>query len=383
MEKLDLRYDVRQKMLYTGNETWYGRIIEADERPYEFSLRTTDINKAKEWLEEQRAVYLLYCNAIKRGIEPDVTPLTRRTFRSKSNKTNVALEEAINAFIDYKAINNADSKTIRLYKLRLDKMLAYAKQRNIVRLKDFDVATVEDYFGLYRNLSNQSRYCVRSVGKQFFEWAIQRYSITSIVNPFLSLPKVKITHKEAKTWNAEEIQSILDNAPDVEWRAFFAVAAYTGARDNEIYKLQVDDFDDKSMTIRYLVGVKFSKERTVHVCGQLAKYLKDYIDSRIDKSGNLFLHIGNTNAKRNAMLRKVAKAAGLVTSEAEIPNIKMHRFRHSVTTAMVAAGCDLRAVAQTLGHSNPATTLSVYTHTINAETLAAATDRLWSTPSQS
>ena len=382
MDKLNLRYDIRQKMLYTGNQTWYGRIIEADERPYEFSLKTTDVNKAKEWLDEQNAIYLLYCNAIKRGVEPDVSPLTRRTFRTKSNKTNVALEEAINAFLDFKAINNADPKTIRVYGLRLNKMLDYAKERDIIRLKDFDLQVVEEYYGLFRNLSNQSRYCVRSVGKQFFEWALQRYSITSIVNPFLSLPKVKITHKESKVWNAKEIQAIIDNSPDVEWRAFFAVAAFTGARDSEIYNLLVDDYDEAAKTLRFHIGVKFGKQRSVHVSEQLAQYLKDYLDSVVDKSGNMFAHIPNTNAKRNAMLRKVAKAAGLVTNEAEIPNIKMHRFRHSVTTAMVAAGCDLRAVAQTLGHSNPATTLSVYTHTINADTLAAATDRLWASPTQ-
>ena len=157
MDKLNLRYDIRQKMLYTGNQTWYGRIIEADERPYEFSLKTTDVNKAKEWLDEQNAIYLLYCNAIKRGVVPDVSPLTRRTFRTKSNKTNVALEEAINAFLDFKAINNADPKTIRVYGLRLNKMLDYAKERDIIRLKDFDLQVVEEYYGLFRNLSNQSR----------------------------------------------------------------------------------------------------------------------------------------------------------------------------------------------------------------------------------
>lgn len=379
MDMISVRYAIRQKMAYgpTPNETWYGRIIEDGEKPCEISLKTKDKNVAKGWLDEQNAIYLLYCNAIKRGQVPDALPLTRRSLKVKSNQTSVSLEDAVDAFLKYKESNEADPKTIKLYRMRFDKMIGFCKERSINRLKDFNVKAVQDFWSTLSNQSAKSKYCIRSAGKLLFEWAIQRYSITSILNPFLSIDKPKVKTKEAKIWNADEIQAILDNAPDVEWRAFFAVAAFTGGRDNEIFSLLTEDYDAEAKTIHYHVGVKFRKERTVHVPDQLAKYLGDYLDSVLDKSGNLFKHISAYNGMRNDKLRKVAKAAGIVKDEADLKDVKMHRFRHSVTTAMVANGCDLKAVAQTLGHQNPSTTLSVYTHTVNDETLAATTNSLW------
>lgn len=50
----------------------------------------------------------------------------------------------------------------------------------------------------------------------------------------------------------------------------------------------------------------------------------------------------------------------------------LHTLRHSVATAMLAGGVDVRSVADALGHSSPAVTLSVYAHTDATRQRAAA-----------
>ncbi len=50
-------------------------------------------------------------------------------------------------------------------------------------------------------------------------------------------------------------------------------------------------------------------------------------------------------------------------------------FGHFVASAMIAKGTDVKTVADILGHSNPNTTLSVYTHAFN-EVKAKATDEI-------
>jgi integrase len=50
----------------------------------------------------------------------------------------------------------------------------------------------------------------------------------------------------------------------------------------------------------------------------------------------------------------------------------LHTLRHTVATAMLAGGVDIRSVSDALGHSSPAVTLSVYAHTDRARQRAAA-----------
>ena len=53
--------------------------------------------------------------------------------------------------------------------------------------------------------------------------------------------------------------------------------------------------------------------------------------------------------------RKIVKAAGL-------PQATLHSLRHCHASLMLADGASIKTIAERLGHSNPALTLSVYSH---------------------
>ena len=55
-----------------------------------------------------------------------------------------------------------------------------------------------------------------------------------------------------------------------------------------------------------------------------------------------------------------------------LPRVMFHALRHSSASALIAAGLDVGAVSRRLGHSNPATTLRVYTHQFAASDGEAA-----------
>ena len=57
----------------------------------------------------------------------------------------------------------------------------------------------------------------------------------------------------------------------------------------------------------------------------------------------------------SAYLRKDLEAAGL-------PRVRFHDLRHSLATIMTADGAHVAVIAGMLGHANPTTTLSTYTH---------------------
>jgi integrase len=60
-------------------------------------------------------------------------------------------------------------------------------------------------------------------------------------------------------------------------------------------------------------------------------------------------------------------------------NMRLHDLRHFAATRMMTAGIPVRTVAGRLGHANPSTTLSVYTHFVEAsdQDAAAVMGNIW------
>jgi integrase len=67
-----------------------------------------------------------------------------------------------------------------------------------------------------------------------------------------------------------------------------------------------------------------------------------------------------------ALWRRARKAAGID------PAWRLHDLRHWSATVAIASGHDVRTVAGRLGHANPAMTLRVYAHAIEAADEAVA-----------
>ncbi len=65
-------------------------------------------------------------------------------------------------------------------------------------------------------------------------------------------------------------------------------------------------------------------------------------------------------------------------ASAGLPKMRRYVSRHTAASMMIANDVDVATVAATLGHANPAFTMSVYTHAIDErrEELAVKLDRL-------
>ena len=46
---------------------------------------------------------------------------------------------------------------------------------------------------------------------------------------------------------------------------------------------------------------------------------------------------------------------------------KFHEFRHTHATLLMAKGINPASIAKRMGHATPQTTISIYTHAINAD----------------
>jgi len=148
-------------------------------------------------------------------------------------------------------------------------------------------------------------------------------------------------------------------------RALFELIYSCGLRISEAAALTFDQLYLKERVIRVLG--KRRKERLVPFGDEAAAWLERYLEEGRPalvkgSSDRVFLNQAGRGISRKGIWKRfdgLRDASGLVA--------KVHTFRHSFATHLLAGGADLRTVQELLGHSDIATT-QIYTH-IEAEAL--------------
>ncbi len=177
--------------------------------------------------------------------------------------------------------------------------------------------------------------------------------------------------------------------------AALRVAAVTGARRSELAALRWDDLSGEQLTIDSSISIvrsaegrrmhapelrdgptKTANHRTVTLDETTAGAIRALPRLAGDPGPWLFsINERPVNPERvSCWWRRARDAAGIDRSW------RLHDLRHWSATMSIAAGHDVRTVANRLGHANPAMTLRVYAHAVDAadapvaETLGRALD---------
>lgn len=139
--------------------------------------------------------------------------------------------------------------------------------------------------------------------------------------------------------------------------AVVAVMAGTGARRDEVARLDVGDVDLAAATIR-VIG-KGNVERSLPATPTVAGWVQAWLEVRGTDPGPLFppIHAGTVGAGRigpSALWRVVTRRA----RQAELVRpATPHDLRRTHATSLLEAGADLHLVAQLLGHQSVNTTI--------------------------
>jgi integrase len=182
--------------------------------------------------------------------------------------------------------------------------------------------------------------------------------------------------------SAEEVRQLISacHERDEILGAFVFLAAVTGARRGEIAALRWSSLLGDALVINSSVykvkgraGLKSTKsghERVIHLDAVLQEWFGEWrvrceqiaaawaielvadgfiLSSRPD--GSQFVHLDGVSHK----VRTVATSLGL-------PSMHLHSLRHFAASELLAAGIPARDAADMLGHSDPALTLRVYSH---------------------
>ena len=155
--------------------------------------------------------------------------------------------------------------------------------------------------------------------------------------------------------NEEEIHRLFDAVRESPRdSAILHVLAYCGLRVGELCHLSLEDVEFATNVLHVRSG-KGDKDREVlleeRTRGAIDRYLTDRALAG-EGSSKLF-PVGSVTVER--IVRRAATQAQIGR------RVTPHMLRHSLATALLTRGCDIRYIQKLLGHASVATT-QIYTH---------------------
>lgn len=192
---------------------------------------------------------------------------------------------------------------------------------------------------------------------------------------------------EMATWTAAELGQFLAETADDDLAPLWHVFAHTGLRRGEALGLRWSDLDldaGRASIRQALTAVGYDltfappktprSRRSVALDSETVSVLRSHRKRRLearmrwgaawhDESGDLVFTKENGEPLHPDY---VSKRFAKLVEASELPRIRLHDLRHTWATLGLQAGVPVRVVADMLGHSTPAFTMSVYQHSIPA-----------------
>jgi len=136
--------------------------------------------------------------------------------------------------------------------------------------------------------------------------------------------------------------------------AIVHVLAFCGLRVSELSHLQLEDLEFERNILHVRSG-KGDKDREVVLEDRTRAAIDRYLTDRTlagESTPRLFA-VGPVTIER--IVRRAAQTAGIPR------RVTPHMLRHTLATALLSRGCDIRYIQKLLGHASVATT-QIYTH---------------------
>ena len=340
--------------------------------------------------------------------------LSQRKIESEVRKQAIIFEEKLKSF-------DISSRRLK-FKEAAEEWLRYEEERN--KLKP---GTLEFYKGLQERIYNQighiyidkiTKPIIQNFifdlangkdGKKKLSEKTQKNYIAFIsrtfnfsvnylkvipISPCISIQTKQTGHKERLYYTIEEEQTLLTRLKQRQtplyYLAFYMFAIYLGLRRGEILGLEWSDIDlanksvyihrnsqyQNSSTGMYMTTTKNeSSERCLLLPDALVTTLielKEKQDLDKIKAGPKWINSNRVICGDYGKPMFVSRPYNYLKAFCEretLPFKTIHGFRHSVVTNALHNGVDVATISSMVGHSNPTTTLRVYTHEVKQATL--------------
>jgi integrase len=273
-------------------------------------------------------------------------------------------------------------------------VLRHLKPLDALRLDRVDVAEIEklrDALGA-KGLGHKTVGDIMTAIRAIFKVAMKHnYTVTNPAALAARPRKPVVEVKDAgevetgalrpdEVLNAEEIARLLAHAEPGLWKTFFATAASTGMRSEELGALQWGDIELDNARLFVKRSLSWAKDdgqtgialprffqpktksgyRTLPLPAELVAMLRTWkVQCPPSKSALVFCRADGEPLRRSYVLRTGLWPA---CRRAELRRANVKTLRHSYASGLLAQGTPITMVAHLMGHSSAQITLQVYSH---------------------
>lgn len=204
----------------------------------------------------------------------------------------------------------------------------------------------------------------------------------------ISVKKKPFTHteiakKQNKFLDAVELKSVLTQLTKLAPRVALLIEfmSLTGLRIGELLALRYCDYDEKKATININGTLQYFYKNSSDIKRGTPKNIYSVRDVTLDNRCVKILNSIITDNKRQSLWFKGYEEQGYIFTakrgnpydmqyinkllkqvRIEGKHLTTHIFRHTHISILAELGIPLKAIMQRVGHNDPATTLSIYTH---------------------
>ncbi len=269
----------------------------------------------------------------------------------------------------YTKIKGVLNKTIKVY----------AKNKDISKINELDCRSFRENIQNL-NYSTAHKNYILNCYKALFKHARIYYKVSN--NPTYVLEsfkktfdeKMKNKKKELNIWNENDFNKFISQITKNNYKHLFILLFYTGMRLGEALALNWNDFTNTTISINKSLTRKTNKGtyeikdtktvssiREIDLGYNLSEILKLYKESeeKICAFNNNWFMFGRVTPLPYTSIEREKENA---IKKANIRRIRIHDFRHSHASNLIAKGVNIVAVSKRLGHSDINMTLSIYTH---------------------
>lgn len=269
---------------------------------------------------------------------------------------------------------NRSRNTVRAYQGELRKfscfLAGHGHSLEMADLRHDDLRAYQRHLALTLK-SPASRARALVAVRSWLRWLAREKLVATDLSNAVTLPKLE--QRLPKPMPADELARLLVSMPAETLiakrdRALVHFLISTGCRISEA--LQLDRTDVPRQGNRLIVTGKGSKQRAVYLTGDAKDAIDDYLKSREDSSGALFVNYDRsrrpgderrlTAAGARHIVRRLRRELGAWSFKSP------HVARHTAATNLLeVTGGDVRLVQEVLGHAN-LNTLQGYTKIVDA-----------------
>ena len=289
--------------------------------------------------------------------------------------------------------NDLSPTTLRRYKNLLSKRILPALgDRPVSSIKTMDLDAL--YQGLSKRVGlspatvRQAHAIIRRALRQAVLWGWIH------TNPAANATPPHLTKADLSPPDVDQVGELLRaaNDRDPEFANYLHIAATTGARRGELCALRWSNVNLEigTLTIEHSIvevsGGLFEKDTKTHASRHIAidegtvsvfqaqrrkaQERASLIGEQVRDDAFVFSRVPNGTTPWTP--DSVTKRFAAIRVDLGYHNMRLHDLRHFAATRLMAAGVPVRTVSGRLGHANPSTTLSVYSHFVAASDQEAA-----------